>query len=1193
MLKIDKVQLDIIINNDQSRKSLRLLEDEAKELRKQMKGLSQDSQEYTDKMKRLQAVENQMESLRHEIGLTGMTVKELSNRQKELNNILRNLDPRTKEYRELQTELNRVNGRLKELKGHATTAGVSIGKMADNFNRYAGFFVSLAASFTGVILGFRKTADAYNQFEKKVSNLSALTGLAGDDLKWLGDEAKNMSIRVTDSGIRITKGADEILDAFTKMGSVKPELLANKEALASVTQQAIILSQAADMDLEPAVSGLGTVMNQFNAKADQAGRYINVLAAGSQVGAAAVPYISSAMTKFGAVADQANISVETSVALIEAVAEKGHAAEITGTGLKTVMLKLATGADEFNPKVVGMVQALENLKKANLGAKEMQNLFGESGIVVAQTLLNQIDTIKKYEKAVTGTNTAYEQAFINTNNNAAALEQAKNKAKLTAIEMGERLAPALTFSTNAFSYLLKAALNFVKWIERNAETLRFLVKIIGVATTAVISYTVAKKIAEFWTRKATEGFGLETIMLKANALGHNIARSATLLYAAAKNLLTGNITKARQAMLTFNTTVKANPIGLLVSVITGVITALATFRKELSETEKKQKMFAEINAEAEKSIIKEKMQLGYLLAVAKDEKKSKQERMEAIKKLNDLSPQYLGNLTLEKINTEQATKAVDAYIDSLSRKAKAQAIQDKLVEVEKDLIDVQTGDKGYDVSFWQEVKNTIATGGFAPLAQKANVETALANNKKAETDLLKKQQDLYKLLKEQYTAGEVTDNKPVVVEEEEDTNKKGKGTGTGTDKNKAQKDREEELKKIDAYQQEIIKKSKTLTEQEDIDYQERLKKAGIFNKDVTTLTVQELEVQRLLEEEHNKNIANIEFQKQETEKQEQAKRLTEIEQTLNQEFDVQKNLLQQEYLSKKMLKEDFDTEMEILEIAHLETILQARREAGTNTIAIESDLQQKKIALWEKEKKAAQELAEKDKQLAKEKLERNKASVLSSFESGAAALENANAETQAEKVILNSIRKEIKAALSKALAQVMANTLATIPFPFNIALATAAGAAVSTLFDKAIPQFAEGNLNNFTVTGAQDGNKYNATFAGTPQTGLYSTPSLFLAAEKQPEIIIDGPTTRNIMMNYPQILHAIQSVRVRQYAEGNLSQQPVVNNNNEQTNVALISAIDALINKLNQPINAQISYEHIKNEFDMVNAIESRVNLKK
>ena len=65
-------------------------------------------------------------------------------------------------------------------------------------------------------------------------------------------QAENTSHAIVEGGVRIKQSAKDILDAYTLVGSQRPELLKNKEALHEVTQEAIILSEAATMDLEPA-----------------------------------------------------------------------------------------------------------------------------------------------------------------------------------------------------------------------------------------------------------------------------------------------------------------------------------------------------------------------------------------------------------------------------------------------------------------------------------------------------------------------------------------------------------------------------------------------------------------------------------------------------------------------------------------------------------------------------------------------------------------------------------------------------------------------------------------------------------------------------------------------------------------------------------------------------------------------------
>lgn len=403
--------------------------------------------------------------------LSGATMNDLIRVQRRLTDELRKTTRGTDEYVKKSKQLQQVSTELRrvrtEMTGVAGAQGSFFGKMANGFNKYFGLIAGGLAALTGLSLGFRKLSEDAMEFQSRVANLSALTGLEGGALDWLAEKAKSLSVGVTEDGVRITKSANDIVDAFTLMGSAKPELLKNKEALALVTTEALKLAEAAKMDTKTAVESLANVMNQFGAGADQASKYINVLAAGSKEGAAAVDSIAASIIKFGPAAASANLSVEESVGLIETLAEKGVKGEIAGTQLRTALLKLQTGADEFNPKVVGLNKALENLSNANLSAGEMVKLFGQEAYMAGAIIINNRDQVDKYTKAVTGTNVATEQAIKNTQTMSARLEQARNRMKLASLELGERLGGALLFSTNMVRKLIKVVIEadkvFTRW----------------------------------------------------------------------------------------------------------------------------------------------------------------------------------------------------------------------------------------------------------------------------------------------------------------------------------------------------------------------------------------------------------------------------------------------------------------------------------------------------------------------------------------------------------------------------------------------------------------------------------------------------------------------------------------------------------------------------------------------------------
>lgn len=60
--------------------------------------------------------------------------------------------------------------------------------------------------------------------------------------------------------------------------------------------------------------------------------------------------------------------------------------------------------------------------------------------------------------------------------------------------------------------------------------------------------------------------------------------------------------------------------------------------------------------------------------------------------------------------------------------------------------------------------------------------------------------------------------------------------------------------------------------------------------------------------------------------------------------------------------------------------------------------------------------------------------------------------------IANVVKQTIKARIAQAVAAQIAKVITTVPFPFNVAIAAAAGGAVSLLFENIVPDFEEGGV---------------------------------------------------------------------------------------------------------------------------------------
>lgn len=682
-----QAKIDVIINSEEAKKRFEELQGELKDikiLRDQAfaKGdigaFATYNKELKDVNKEMKQFKTQTDDVENALkNINKISTNDLENAFRKARNEMKatardadNYTAKKANFEKLRDEVEKVNGSVK-------SQGSFFSKAGDNFNKYFGMAGAAIASFTGVFLGLKQTITDFNDYQKKVANLSALTGLKGDELDWISQKAKEMSTTVTEEGVRITQGADVIIDAFTKMGSAQPELLKNKEALAEVTKQAIILSEAAGMELQPAVDGLALTMNQYGASSKEAARYVNVLAAGSKAGAAEIPDISAAIVKFGAAAKSANVSVEESVGLIEALSEKGIKGEIAGTGLKTMLVKLMNGADEFNPKVVGMQKALDNLANANLSSTEITKMFGLENFTVAKSLIESRTRVEELTKAVTGTNVAYEQANTNTETNAAKLEQQKNKIKLISIELGEKLAPIMSNSLGLFTKFMQVIIATINFYAKYSYAIN--------STVAVIAtYITVTKLQAFWTAFTTkttvDGIvvsKLSILQQKLHVFWTTAGTAATQLFAAAQFLFTGRLKEAKIAFQAFNTTMKTSPWGIALAAALALglaLYALIRRKKELvTATSNMIGQYQEEKTESDK-----------LFESIKKTKEGTEGRAKAIQMVNDKYGAYVGYLLDEKAGLQDIAKYQDIVNESLMKNIAIKSQQQEIDRVLKE-----------------------------------------------------------------------------------------------------------------------------------------------------------------------------------------------------------------------------------------------------------------------------------------------------------------------------------------------------------------------------------------------------------------------------------------------------------------------------------------------------------------------------
>lgn len=682
-MAIDQVAtVEVRVNGEEAKQELKNLETIASGLKKELADAYQAGD--TSKIKQVTS----------ELRKTEAQIKTLKKDTTALTEVMNNLDKATpKELRATLTAINRqlnsghikrgsaewkyyqqqaklVTAELQKIKTEVQETEGWLSRFNNGFAKWGGLLATGAATITGVSMALNTLRNNRDSKEASQAELKALTGLDDESIQWLTKQAEQLSTTMDESGLRIRQSSDEILQAYMLIGSKKPELLKDKEALNAVTIEAMRLAAAAKIDLKDAVTATTVSLNMYGESADQAARYVNVLAAGSKEGAADVSAQAASIKNAGVAASGAGVSIEQLQGTIQMLAEKGLEAEPAGTALRKFFLVLQTGPDETNPKVVGLQTALENLNKKSLTAAQIQGMFGEEAFSAATILIDNADKVQQYTEAVTDTNIAMEQAAINSDTNEAKMAQYRNRIKEAGIELAERLNPSLSMLTGWTTKIITTLPTLIDWFVKYKGT------VIGSAA-ALAGLIAYKKVDVAWSK--LQVLWNEKVLVSL-----------------------GNLFKL----------IKANPWAFLIVGVAAVVGKLIDLKREQDALTESQKTMARISKESAEKYTEQEARIRMLSNTVNNSNFSYRERLRCLNELKDIVPGYNATLDEEGRLMNSNTDAIKDYLIQLEKQIKMEAAREELAELYKKQRKMTNEQKELEVEV-KDAKASVNAANFA------------------------------------------------------------------------------------------------------------------------------------------------------------------------------------------------------------------------------------------------------------------------------------------------------------------------------------------------------------------------------------------------------------------------------------------------------------------------------------------------
>lgn len=341
-----------------------------------------------------------------------------------MENISKQLDKMKKYFDAVTLSADKAERSVAKFKRSAAGVDFSSPSLstAFDYSKFDAFLNILSRVGTAVANAATKGID----FGQSMADLSAITGITGDELSRLEENARRVG---TESGMGVQAAAQ----AYTTLASQVNVSRIGIEGLNNLQEKSVTLAQATGSSLDAAANTLAGTINQFGLSAEEAGRVINVLAAGSKFGSANVGELSQSFNAIGATAGTMGMSIESAAGALEVLSQANLKGSEAGTALREIMqaLNAELGIDLSETSLSTALEALQpQLENTTL----LSSLFGAGNLAAAQYLIQNAASVGQMTEMLTGSNVAQEQAAVRTETTARKL--AELRAGIDNIKVG-------------------------------------------------------------------------------------------------------------------------------------------------------------------------------------------------------------------------------------------------------------------------------------------------------------------------------------------------------------------------------------------------------------------------------------------------------------------------------------------------------------------------------------------------------------------------------------------------------------------------------------------------------------------------------------------------------------------------------------------------------------------------------------
>lgn len=626
--------------------------------------------------------------------ISGSTMRDLEYSLKLVNEQLRGTEQGTEEYKKLTDSAKQLKTQIAAVNDEQKASRSLWSRGTDWLNTNWGAVTQILGAVTGLSVTIRKCTNAFAEMNQEMYNVTKYTGQTIQQVEEMNEDFKKLDTRT--SRIEL----NQLAESAGRLG------IQSKEKIEEFVDAADKINVALGDDLgQGAVDKIGKLATMFG-ESDRMGLRGAMLATGSAVNdlaqssSANAGYIVDFTADLSGVASQAKMTQAQIMGLASALDQNMQEEATSATVFSQLITKMFQNPAKFAKLAGQEVQKFTDLLNTNAnealltfmqsmaskgGFDTLAPMFSEMGLEgtravgVLSAVASHLDQVREAQQTAAqsyreGTSVVNE---FNVQNQTvqAGLDKAKKAFNDLCVDLGEKLMPIARYAISSTTLGVKALYQLTMFASKHADTIALL----------AIAYAACAARQAMYNANSKISIALDTV--------HNTLVKAKNMFldmlVLAQTKVNGTNALAIKIQEKLNASMLKFPGTWIVAAIAAVGIGYYKMQKWLKDDEAAARKLNEQLAAEKKRHDSNKKAIENLLPIAQNEKKSHQERTQAINELKRIMPDYFKKLdtetakqygladALSAVNQQYKDKVKNAYLDAKTDYEKVKANFDK------------------------------------------------------------------------------------------------------------------------------------------------------------------------------------------------------------------------------------------------------------------------------------------------------------------------------------------------------------------------------------------------------------------------------------------------------------------------------------------------------------------------------------